>query len=586
MIPVWFLFSPALAADITVDPTGAPATIQAAIDLAQDGDVIVVPTGTHIGCFDLGGRDLGIRGAGAATTTLDGAGCAELVRARGGESLDLEALRLTNEGGRCVGVLGGSLTLRSVLVATCGSPDIDGAGVWARSANTLVEDTEFRDNIGDEGAALLSWDGGTLAIRDSHFEGNLASEQGAAIYGNGDIAGTIEDTDFIGNASPERVAGAVAWHRGTLQITRARFEDNAANLYGGALYAHHVGDGVVLEDVLFTGNTATGGDGGAIALAFDAVLQLQGVTLTGNQARDGGAIWVSGGSITATDSRFEGNTATARGGAIAATTGAALVTVGVGFCDHDASQGGTLHLDGGRHRLEQTWVARTAASEAGGAVLADTAALAMGWVSIVRSDAPRGAAVDVAGGSLDLHSSLLGFTSGGAALAVRDGALSTGGANAWWANEGGDAGEDAEAPTAEDVQQSPALLGWTGAEACDALDLRLQRDSPLVDRGRPDAVDPDSSRADVGAWGGPAARWTDEDGDGDAYPVDCDDTDAAIGPDCTERDAGGDTADTGSSPAPDAGEVKGRGDPAAGDCGGSAAGALGLLLLGLRRRRA
>jgi predicted outer membrane repeat protein len=584
MIPVWFLLHPALAADITVDPAGAPATVQAAIDLAEDGDVILVPAGTHAGCFDLGSRDLSIRGAGATTTTLDGAGCAELARARGGESLDLEALTLTNDGGRCVGVLGGSLALRSVHVIGCGSPGTDGAGVWARSADTLVQDTEFRDNTGDEGAALLSWDGGTLVVQDSHFEDNVASEQGGAIYGNGDVVGTIEDTDFVGNTAPDRVAGAVAWHRGALQITRARFEGNEANLYGGALYAHHVADGVVLEDVAFTGNIATGGDGGAIALAFDAVLQLQGVTLAGNQARDGGAIWASGGSITATDSRFEANQATARGGAIATGDDAALATVGVGFCGHGATVGGTLHLTGGRHRLEQTWIAHTQAGEAGGAVLADTATLAMGWTTIVGAGAPRGAAVDLTGGALDLHSSLLGYTTGGAALVVRGGGVPTGGTNAWWANEGGDTAEDAEDPDAEDVLLDPTLLDWTATGACDALDLRLQRGSPLVDAGRPDAEDPDASRADIGAWGGPAARWTDEDGDGDAYPVDCDDTDATIGPDCTERDSGEDTADTGTPPTTGDGGRKGGSGADAGGCGGGAAGVLSLLLLGLRRR--
>ena len=588
MIPVWLLLPAAVAADITVTPGGSPGTVQAAIDLAQDGDTIVVPAGRHEGCFDLRGRDLAIRGAGAGATTLDGAGCTELARARGGEALELEGLSLTNPAGRCVAVLGGALEIRDSRISGCGAETIDGAGVWARAARTHIDGVTFHDNVGHEGAALLAWDGGTLDIQGSHFEGNRASEQGAAVYGNGDIDGHIEDTVFIDNAAPARVAGAVAWHRGALQVARARFEGNEALLYGGALYAHHVAGGVVLEDVIFQDNTATGGDGGAIALAFDAILQLRGVTLQSNRARDGGAIWASGGSITASDSHFDDNAASAHGGAIATTGGATLATTAVGFCDHTAERGGTLDLDGGRHRLEQTWLARSAAGGAGGAVHASSATLALGWVSVMGTAAPTGAALEVNGGSLDLHSSLVAHTTGGAGLAVRGGAAQTGGTNAWWSNAAGDTAEDAQGLDAGDVQADPRLLSWGDTAPCASLDLRLRRGSPLVDAGRPDAVDPDGSRADIGAWGGPSARWTDEDGDGDPYPVDCDDTDPAIDPDCSERDDIRDTGgDTAGAPDGDRGGDDAKPGPGgrAGGCGGGAAALLALLSPGLRRRR-
>jgi predicted outer membrane repeat protein len=586
---VWILLPTALGADIHIDPSGAPATLQAAVDQATSGDTIHVPAGTLVGCANLGGRDLAIVGAGAAETTLDGGGCAELVRARSAEQLTLEGLRLTNPGGRCVAVLGGVLIARDSVIDGCGAPDISGGGVWARASDTTLERVEVLENQGYEGAGLLSWDGGRLTVQHSVFSANIAAEQGGAIYGNGRVEGTITDTVFEDNAAPERVAGAVAWHLGTLSIARSAFRGNEALLYGGALYPHHVSEGVLLEDVVFEDNAATAGDGGAVATAFGTVLQTRGVVFDGNRARDGAAIWATGGSLTLDDTRLQENQATARGGALLLTGDAALAGTALGFCDNAALEGGALYLDGGRHRLERAWFARSTAPDGGGAIAASGGDLSLAWVTIVGSDT-GGAAVDVAGGSIDLHSSLLAWTAGGGGLRIRDGASTTGGTNAWWANEGGDTLDEAPAPTAEDVLADPALLAWEDGAACAALDLRLQRGSPLVDAGRADAADPDGSRADIGAWGGPGADWTDEDGDGDAYPVDCDDTDPVIGPDCTER---GDTgpADTGpadTGPGPDTTPGGGTGVKTSedGGCGGGGAAAtlLPLVLLGLRRR--
>jgi hypothetical protein len=40
-----------------------------------------------------------------------------------------------------------------------------------------------------------------------------------------------------------------------------------------------------------------------------------------------------------------------------------------------------------------------------------------------------------------------------------------------------------------------------------AGDFRLTDDSPCRDAGDPDATDPDGSRADIGAFGGPDGDW-------------------------------------------------------------------------------
>jgi len=600
MTPLALLVAPSLAATIMVDPSGALATVQAAVEVALPGDTIQVPAGTFPGCVDLGGRDLSIVGAGAGHTSLDGRGCPELIRARNGEQLTLRDLHLTNSGGRCVAVLGGRLDLVDSVVEACGAADISGSGIWSRQAETAISGSLVTGNLGYEGVGLLARNGGTLLVRNSTFRGNMATEQGAAIYGNIDIEGTIEDSVFEANESPDRVAGAVAWHLGRLTIARTTFTQNRAALYGGALYPHHVSEGVVLEDVVFEGNTATDGDGGAIATSMGTILTLRRTRFTGNEARDGGAAWISTGSLSVEEGWFEANTAETRGGALAATDEATTTTHATTFCDNAAAEGGSIHFQGGTHRLANSTLVRGTAPTSGGAVSAVLADLTLEWLSVVGSTAPDSAAIDARGGPIELHSSLIAHTTEGAGLQVIYGAV-TGGWNALWDNAGGDVVGDAGLPHDADVLAEPALLDWRRDSPCEALDLRLQRGSPLVDAGHPDSQDPDGSRADIGAWGGPDATWADEDGDGDAYPVDCDDTDPSIGPDCTEReepdsgapDTGPTTEDTGGGretgttpdvPRDEAGTEGSK--PSASGCGeGGAATAIPLLLLGLQHRR-
>ena len=87
-------------------------------------------------------------------------------------------------------------------------------------------------------------------------------------------------------------------------------------------------------------------------------------------------------------------------------------------------------------------------------------------------------------------------------------------------------------PLGEDgnISEDPLFIDWTPDGDPTNDDLCPAPGSPLIDAGDPDELDPDGSRADIGAFGGPHAFTCDEvlDADGDGYrPVtgDCDDSD-------------------------------------------------------------
>ncbi|MBI3151019.1 MAG: HYR domain-containing protein [Chloroflexi bacterium] len=88
--------------------------------------------------------------------------------------------------------------------------------------------------------------------------------------------------------------------------------------YGGGIFLNGSGS-LVVENGLFTGNTANGGYGGAIASYFVSgnTVTINNSTFSGNNASIGGAAFAdNGGTVTITGSTFTGNNSGSLGGAI------------------------------------------------------------------------------------------------------------------------------------------------------------------------------------------------------------------------------------------------------------------------------
>jgi predicted outer membrane repeat protein len=584
-----FIASTALAATLTVDPSGAgdATTIAAADALLADGDTLRLSAGEHEGCLRLDGRSLRIEGAGAETTTWTGGACSEQLRARNGEQVELEGLTLRHPGGRVVALLGGRLDAVDVHIRDSGAEDLDGAGIWARSAEVHLERVELTGHTGKLGAALYPWDGGVFTLVDSVLSDNHATEQGGALYANGGVAGMVSGTVFSGNSSDD-VSGAVGWHLGSLTLSGVRFENNAAALNGGALYAHHSTETVVLEDVEFVGNTAVSGRGGALYGAYGSLFQLNRIRFADNAAQEGADLALVDGALVLQDAVSTGAVAE-RGGLVWLDAGVPARLARVAVCGAEA-EGALAHSAG---ELEAASV--VGAELAGTAVVADGGTAALSFVGLTGVD---GGVVELRGGTASLDSSVL--------VDVTGVALQGGVAAAWndWVGVDEVGAELGEGSFSLDPQ-------WAGGDCGLGLALPAAT-SPLVDAGDPDAQDPDGTRADIGPWGGPESPMVDGDGDGSWTVQDCDDSDATVAPgaldtpgdgvdqDCDGADAtseNDDQLDTADDPTSertvgegdespeawdgsDRTEVQGRG------CGAKQAGVplLWLLLLGLRPR--
>jgi predicted outer membrane repeat protein len=287
--------APAAAAAVV-----CPASLQAAIDAAGAGDTIDIAAGTCVENIAIG-KNLTLRGAGAAATLIDGGLSGTVVTISGGAVVELAGLTIRR----------GS--------ATAG--DANGGGVLLTGASSVtLRDSVVADNsAAGAGGGIYSQEGGTVTLINSTVTGNTAGSNGGGIFSTGTgNSVVIVDSTISGNKATLIHGGGLYITDGAASVTRSTLSGNDAGDDGGAIYA--VGGGTTtLNNVTISGNRASvnaaaTGFGGAIFLR-DPMLVSTHATITGNSAFRGGGLFVGGlglGSATFGATILSGNSATSQ----------------------------------------------------------------------------------------------------------------------------------------------------------------------------------------------------------------------------------------------------------------------------------
>lgn len=328
--------------------------IQAGIDAASGGDLVLVGPGTYLENLDYHGKAIEVAGtAGAEATIIDADDAGLGVRFSTGEGRDsvLRGFTIadgqggfpgsqTGLGGGNIGCLDASpAIIDCVLLSGFGSNG--GGGIFCRRGGPLVSGCTFSGNWGyHQGGGIRAVSVYGLVVANCSFLGNGATCSGGAISVSG--SARIEDS-YFGSAFVEDCGGAsldvggVFSPPGRVEIHRCRFEnaysgnvggaawvgshssarfvdcvfhENRATYHGGATYASSSG-AASFEECVFIGNVAH--IGGAVYGAGTFV----NCTLANNTADwfpGGGAFFGRGSFVHCT---ISGNSGTAQGGAIA-----------------------------------------------------------------------------------------------------------------------------------------------------------------------------------------------------------------------------------------------------------------------------
>lgn len=223
----------------TIDVPAGQSTIQGAINVAEDGDIIVVAPGTYFETIDFLGKSITLRSSGGpAATVIDGSGFNSSVV-------------------RCVNGEGASTVLEGFTV-TGGDADIGGGMLNIGSSPTIIDCIFAANHAGDRGGGMYNRQGSPTII-GSTFEGNSAVEMGGGMF-NLRASPTVTECLFTQNSS-NKGGGMRNYLNSHPSVTNSTFAYNHAAEEGGGMDNRKNSNSTVIGCV-FKGNTAGSGGGG------------------------------------------------------------------------------------------------------------------------------------------------------------------------------------------------------------------------------------------------------------------------------------------------------------------------------------
>ncbi|MBX2799944.1 MAG: right-handed parallel beta-helix repeat-containing protein [Myxococcales bacterium] len=495
--------SSALAATWTVGVNGDFATVQDAVQAAQQGDVVELAEGDYPVALTLD-KQLTLRGQGPGKTrlvpfdqgddtmlgissvfvvtltdlTLDGRSTQRLI-----DSVysTLEVSNVSFEGGLDVAsgghvrFVGGHLTLRDATFPSRSTSE-RGSQLFVESADVLIEDSLFRNGHGTSRGGAVYLRDTTAVIRRTRFEDSQA------VYGGGlgtkDSHVTIEDCHFERNevTDPDGAGGyggGLSVRGGTVHVVRSTFVRNRSEVGGGALDLSFTWSSRI-EDSVFEENSSTA-DGGAFFGSENVDLRL----------------WRN---------RFVDNEAEGTGGTVLLGGEGTFDVAGNQVCGSSAMDGGAIGVSGWSGALSGTIrnnvMVDVMGFESGAAVLSWASQLAVTQNTLVATAGPSGVYFNAETRAV-LSNNILATHEEGVAVWGTSAESVDASWNLYWDVPvlfGGKASEEGV------MQEDPRFVDESDCSA-----FRTMAEGPVVDGGHPEVFDDDGTVSDLGAYGGPGA---------------------------------------------------------------------------------
>jgi len=277
--------SAGMAATILVP--GDQPTIQAGIDAAVDGDLVLVALGTYVENINFLGKEIIVLSeSGSDVTAIDGNQAGSVVKFESGE---------TGEA-----VIEG-FTIRN------GDTNA-GGGIFCWSSYPTITNCTITGNVSSfvsgglgEGGGIYCGNASPTIMNCKILENNGSRGGGLGICGSSSSP-TIMNCTITGNISDSFRGGGIYCSYSSPWITNCTISENSASGAGGGIDCSD--SSLTITNCTITGNTADDLGGGI--RCFDSSLTITNCILWGDSASDDPEIFVSSGSPVVTYSDVQG----------------------------------------------------------------------------------------------------------------------------------------------------------------------------------------------------------------------------------------------------------------------------------------
>lgn len=326
---------------------GMYPTIQEAINDAQDGYQVLVAPGTYEEDIQIVGVDVHVKSEqGPEVTTIanDLAGGNVVYSTQPLDSTPiLEGFTITGGDGSSTGggmyLPSSNLTVKNCIIA--GNEAVNGGGVVVFAGSPHFIDCVIKNNSANFGGGLYVTDQAEPIFENCVIEDNVAAVAGGGVYSQS------LGTNFSTQAT----------------FLNCTFGNNIANgtppFGGGAMYNHRTAPTVT--GCLFLGNSAPGGNGGAVFNEGENSSDLNTPEFSnclffGNTAEDdlsvGGAMYNKSSQPTITGCEFGNNSAPLTGGAVRSEAGGNALVASSAFCNNNPNHLSGTWTDNGGNTFE------------------------------------------------------------------------------------------------------------------------------------------------------------------------------------------------------------------------------------------
>jgi parallel beta-helix repeat protein len=268
---VLFLFTFAASAQSNIHVPTDQATIQGAINIANNGDMVLVAPGTYSENINFNGKAITMTSSGGASVTIiDGGAHGPVVTFDTGETSTAVLNGFT--------VQNGSATI---------GPNYDGGGIFINSASPTITNNIIQNNVACADGAGIAVEGGAAPRIQGNTIKNNAESGCYGGWGGGIYVGGTNPAQIIGNViENNKVAGDGGgigiFSTGAPTISNNIISGNTATgtfpaCQGGGIFSVNNSNPLILQNLIYN-NTA--GQGGGVC--FNVVAGARGPVLVNN----------------------------------------------------------------------------------------------------------------------------------------------------------------------------------------------------------------------------------------------------------------------------------------------------------------